>query len=125
MGTNQEARSPKRLRKASPKRSKSPGIDKIREEALKLALDAREGDPDVVKIYWFPHDREVHLILVHQNTVVNPTNRVEPFYFDATARVPVPSGLAIIRPNEFGKLRMPKGWGDWKDALELEIGTSA
>jgi hypothetical protein len=97
-------------------------INKVLEEAKKLALDAKESDPNIVKAYWFPDEHEVHLILVDENTIVSPTDFVEPFYFDASEEVPVPSGTAVIRPSEYGKLELPDGWGDWKDGQELEIG---
>lgn len=79
----------------------------------------------MTKIYWFPHDDEVRLIEIDENTVASGTDRVEPFYFDSTATDPVPSGVAIIRPDEYGKLDMPEGWGDWDDGQELEIGTGS
>jgi len=94
-------------------------IEKVLEQAKKLASEARETDPNITKIYWFPHDQEVRLIEADENTIKSLTGHVEPFYFDSTAEIPVPSGIAIIRPDEVGKLEMPKGWGDWENGKEL------
>ncbi|MFH1113181.1 MAG: hypothetical protein V1792_04610 [Pseudomonadota bacterium] len=97
-------------------------IDRILEQAKKIALEAKETDSNISKIYWFPHEEEVRLIEIDENTVESLCGCVEPFYFDSTAEVPVPSGIAIIRADEFGKLEMPNGWGDWKDGQELVVG---
>jgi len=110
-------------RKAYSEAKESGKIGTILAEARRLALEATEYDPDIRKIYWFPHEEEVHLIEIDENTVASGTGHVEPFYFDSTATEPVPSGIAIIRPDEYGKLHMPEGWGDWDDGEELEIGT--
>ncbi|MFH0821201.1 MAG: hypothetical protein V2B18_00490 [Pseudomonadota bacterium] len=113
----------KRLRERARKITASAGVvgnlDKILEQAKKLALEARETDPSITKIYWFPHDQEVRLIEADENTIKSLTGRVEPFYFDSTAEIPVPSGIAIIRLDEVGELEMPRGWGDWKNGQEL------
>ncbi len=113
----------KRLQENARKITAEAGVvgnlDKILEQAKKLASEARETDPNIRNIYWFPHDQEVRLIEADENTIKSLTGQVEPFYFDSTAEIPVPSGIAIIRPDEVGKLEMPKGWGDWKNAEEL------
>ena len=36
-----------------------------------------------------------------------------------TDNLPAPSAIAMIRPDEFGKLKLPAGWGNWSDAVEL------
>jgi hypothetical protein len=98
------------------------GKPTIFEAAKKLALEAKEADPNIIKIYWFPHDEEVHLIEVDENTVAAGCDHVEPFYFEATASDPLPSGIAVIRPGDYRKLTMPEGWGKWEDGEEIEIG---
>ncbi len=100
----------------------SGDMEKVLEFAKKLAADSRELDPHVVKVLWFPDDREVRLIELDENTMESFSGCVEPFYFDSTADIPVPSGVAVIRPDEYGKLTMPEGWGSWEDGRELEIG---
>lgn len=113
----------KRIREKSGKISAASSVignlDKVLEQAKKLALEARETDPNITKIYWFPNEQEVRLIETDENTIKSLTGHVEPFYFDSTSEIPVPSGIAIIRPDEVGMLEMPEGWGDWKNGQEL------
>jgi len=99
--------------------------EKIRKIAKIIALESKKAEPDIVKIYWFPHDREVHLIEIDDKSVSSVSGQVEAFYFDPAPEegITVPSGIAIIRSDEYGKLDLPKGWGDWNDGLELEAGT--
>lgn len=97
-------------------------IKSIFEEAQRLALEAKQSDPSITKVYWFPHEEEVHLIEVDENTVESGSGRVEPFYFDPTESDPVPSGVAVIRPDEYRKLILPDEWGNWDDGQELEVG---
>ncbi len=94
-------------------------LEKIKEQAQKLALEARDTDPNITKIYWFPHDQEVRLIEIDESMIKSLTGCVEPFYFDSTAEIPVPSGIALVRPEDVGKLQTPKGWGDWENGQEL------
>lgn len=108
-----------RARKITAEGGVVGNLDKILEQAKKLALEARETDPNITKIYWFPHDQEVRLIEIDENTIESLTGQVEPFYFDSTAEIPVPSGIAIVRPDEVGELKMPRGWGDWNNGQEL------
>jgi hypothetical protein len=98
--------------------------DKIREQAEMLAAESKKSEPDIDRIYWFPHDSEVHLIQINDKTVTSGSGEVEAFYFDASPEddITVPSGIAIIRPDEYGKLTLPEGWGDWEAGQELEIG---
>ena len=46
---------------------------------------------------------------------------VLPFYFRPAPQqdLPLPSGVAMIRAAEFGKLKLPPGWGEWADAVEM------
>lgn len=97
--------------------------DTIREQAKILAIESKKSEPNIAKVYWFPHDSEVHLIQLDDKAVTTLSGEVEPFYFDPSPEdnITVPSGIAIIRSDEYGKLTLPKGWGDWKDGQELEI----
>ncbi|MBM3300984.1 MAG: hypothetical protein FJY85_13640, partial [Deltaproteobacteria bacterium] len=92
-------------------------------QAKMLAIESKKSEPDIVKIYWFPHDSEVHLIELDDKTVRSLSGQVEAFYFDPSPEhdITVPSGIAIIRPEEYGKLTLPEGWGDWKDGEVLEV----
>jgi hypothetical protein len=93
----------------------------IREQAKKLALEIKQTHSSVERVFWFPDDSELRIVEIDTNTIESPTNEIEPFYFDSSVSLPVPAGIAIIRPEEYGKLLLPEDWGDWKDAQELEV----
>jgi hypothetical protein len=95
--------------------------EKMREQAILLAMDSKSSDPNVVKVIWFPHEKEVHIIEINDNTTPSDT-AVAPFYFGPVpeAGLTVPSGIAIIKPEEYRKLDLPPDWGTWDDAEELE-----
>jgi hypothetical protein len=104
---------------------KSGKIGTVLEEARRLALEAKKTDPNIAKIYWFPDDEEVHLIMIDKNAVSSGAERVEPFYFDSTTTDPMPAGIAIIGPDEYRKLILPPGWVDWDNGKEIESETGA
>ncbi len=95
----------------------------IKQQALLLARDNKKVEPEIQAIYWMPCETEVRLIEVQSNTVKCLSGVVEPFYFDPSPvdGLPAPSGIALIRPDEFGNLDLPSNWGSWKDAQPLEI----
>ncbi|MFH0926181.1 MAG: hypothetical protein V1872_11250 [bacterium] len=95
----------------------------IEAQAKRLAKENKKSDPQIVKIYWFPNDTEVRLVEIEDDFITSASGIVEPFYFDASPEdnLPAPSGLAIIRCDEYKKLSLPKDWGNWDDAQELEI----
>jgi len=95
--------------------------EEIEEQAKKLATESKRSEPDIIKIIWFPDDDEVRLIELDENTVVSLSGQVEPFYFEPEEDITVPSGIAIIRPEEYRKLVMPEGWGNWEDGIELDV----
>ncbi len=95
----------------------------IQEQAKILAAESKKAEPGIAKIYWFPDDSEVRLIELDDEMVTSLSGEVEPFYFDPSPEdnVTVPSGIAIIRSDEYGKLTLPEGWGDWIDGQELDV----
>ncbi len=98
-------------------------IDTIREQAVMLAEESKRSEPQIIKLYWFPDDEEVHPIGISENTIKTRSGEVEAFYFPAEPdhNITVPSGIAIIRPDEYKELNLPEGWGGWTDGTELEI----
>ena len=98
--------------------------NEIRNQAVKLAHENKEAEPGIRKIYWFPDGREIRLVELEDELVPALSGHVEPFYFGPSPRdgLTAPSGIAIIRTDEFGNLDLPKEWGSWGDAVELEIG---
>lgn len=95
---------------------------RIEQQANLLAKENRKADPDIQKAYWFPDDKEVRLVELHPD-VPSSRGKVIPFYFNANPRerLYAPSGIALIRPGEFGKLTLPDSWGGWESAIEINI----
>jgi hypothetical protein len=93
----------------------------IERQAKMLAADNRRAEPGIVRVYWFPDEVEVRLVELLP-TVPPSGDRVVPFHFRprSTDDLPAPSGIALIRPEEFGMLPLPSGWGRWEDAIEIE-----
>ncbi|MEP0842044.1 MAG: hypothetical protein HRF43_04955 [Phycisphaerae bacterium] len=93
----------------------------IERQARLLAVDNRAAEPDIQKIYWFPHDREVRLVELTDQVPQSLDGAVHPFYFRASERddLAAPSAIAMIRSDEYGVLTLPAEWGDWSDAVEL------
>jgi len=99
--------------------------ERIEEQARTLAHENREAEPGITKVYWFPDDKEVRLVGLLPNIPPSGENELYPFYFRASPAddLPAPSSVALIRPEEFGVLRLPKAWGEWDQAVELvEVG---
>ena len=95
----------------------------IEAQAKQLAADHKEAEPDVERIYWFPDSEEVRLIVVTPSIPPSGDGALHPFYFRANAsdNLPSPSAIALIRPEESGKLRLPPKWGDWTAGVALEL----
>jgi len=94
----------------------------IEKQARLLAKENKRSDPEIIKIYWFPDDNEVRLIGLHSAVPANNDQQICPFFFRSSPsdNLPVPSRIALIRPDEFGTLELPPNWGDWNTAVELE-----
>ena len=97
--------------------------ERIREQAVLLARANKKAEPGITKVYWFPDDQEVRLIELEDGIPPTASTVIEPFYFGPSVRdnLPAPSGIALIRPDEFRCLDLPEDWGDWDRAEELEI----
>ena len=76
----------------------------------------------VVSAYWFPSESEIRIVYVDYTARPSPDpQRIVPFYFgaDDEGDIPLPSALAIIRPEEKDTLQPPEGWGTWDNAQEI------
>src|SRR3990172_8768214 len=93
----------------------------IEAQTRNLARANKKAEPAIEKIYWFPSRMEIRLVELEENMVPALSGRVEPFYFRPSPQdgFTVPFAIAIIRTKEFGKLRLPRGWGKGTDAVEL------
>jgi len=96
--------------------------DDVRKWALFLAKESVGDDSSVSRVFWFPHDQEIRLVEVDESSL--PNDQVLPFYFGPSPAggVPLPSAIALIRPDEVPKrLKLPDDWGTWDDAEELVV----
>jgi hypothetical protein len=96
-------------------------IERSRNQAVLLARENKRTDPGITKIYWFPDEHEVRLLELEDGIPAALSGEVEPFYFDPSPEdnCPLPLGIAIIRNNEFGRLKLPEKWGAWESAREI------
>jgi hypothetical protein len=95
--------------------------DLIHEQAELVARENREGNPEIVKVYWFPSPDEVRLVETMRDLPVIEEDRIYPFYWPPRPEdgVLVWSGIALILPEEVGQVPLPPEWGRWEDAVEL------
>ncbi len=93
----------------------------VEQQARAMAADHLKNDKDIAEVYWFPSTKEVRLIEVQNNVPKNDECAIQPFYFPASVNSgrKWSSAIDIIRPEEFGKLKLPKAWGHWKKAVKL------
>ena len=97
-------------------------INDIERQAKYLARENRKAEPSIIKVLWFPNEREVRLIELHQTVPSSGDGLVHPVFFRPSPAddLPAPSGVALISPAEFRQARLPEDWGTWDDARELE-----
>jgi hypothetical protein len=97
------------------------GKEQMRQLAKRLALANAESEPTLQKVLWFPHDVESRLVEVMEDVVASDS--VIAFHSgpDAPGGIPVPTAIALIRPQECGVIPLPEDWGNWSAAEEIEI----
>jgi hypothetical protein len=90
-------------------------------QARFLAADNRQASPDIKRVLWFPNEREVRLVELSEEVPVCLEKKLFPFYFRASPedKLPLPTAVVLIRPDEIQKFKPPTGWGSWTDAWEL------
>jgi hypothetical protein len=90
--------------------------------AEELAVEhAKTG---VQEIYLFPDDteKEIRLVELDKNTPPEhaETETMQSYSFPIGARgFSCRLSIALIRPEEKMRLRLPSGWGDWSNAKRL------
>ncbi|HEY4329088.1 MAG TPA: hypothetical protein VGN88_05075 [Phycisphaerae bacterium] len=91
------------------------------EMAKYLAEENRKDDPSVKRVVWFPDGGFVRLVVLSEDSPISDDGSLHPFYYRASPahRLPLPSGVAIIRPDEYGKLSLPADWGTWDTAQDV------
>lgn len=98
--------------------------EQVERQAKLLAKENRQAEPEISKVFWFPDDNEVRLVELHPTIPPSGDGQVHPYFFRPSPadELPAPSGVALIKPEEFGQLKLPASWGDWTIAVELENG---
>lgn len=98
-------------------------IEEIERQAKLLADENMEADPEIEAVYWFPNEDEVRLVEITPSIPSSTDNRVHPFYFraDPASNFPAPSGIALIRPQEFKSSTLPDRWGNWNQAQLIKV----
>ncbi len=91
----------------------------MRATAEVLAEAAREAEPAMLKILLFPSAEEIRLLYV--DATAHPAGedeKIAPYYFRPALNngIKFESAVALIRPEEEGRLALPTGWGAWNDA---------
>jgi hypothetical protein len=96
-------------------------VEDVKHKATLLAKAHKKVEPDLQESWWFPSETEIRLVEVEPGTFKN--DFVAPFFFDTAPEkgIRVPSGIAIIRPDEVQTLPLPAGWCEWSDAQRLEV----
>lgn len=93
----------------------------IKEQAEMLARANKEAEPAIKKIFWFPDKNEIRLLELMSDVPANDGEEIYPFYFKPSPqdKITYPSAIAMIRPEEYEKLTLPKDWGTWDQAREV------
>ena len=97
-------------------------IQVVEKQAKSIAGEQKKSDPAIQQVLWFPDDNEVRLVGVTPEVPESDDGVIHPFYFRPAPEddLPVQSGIALILPDEVGKLRLPRTWGEWPAARILE-----
>ena len=91
----------------------------MRATARMLAEAAREAKPAMLKVLLFHAESEIRLIYI--DATAHPAGEDEktaPYYFRPSPNngINFNSAVALVRPEEEGRLGLPPGWGTWGDA---------
>ena len=92
----------------------------LMDAARDLARANAESEPQIQRIYLFPHSDQIRLVAVDPTTL--PSERISPYYFDPdpVGGVPYSCAIALITPDEeMKRIPTPPGWGDWDEAKPI------
>jgi len=93
-------------------------ITETRELAKKLAQENVRVEESISKIYWVPKADKIYLIEVDETSIPSD-NYLRPMYFSPENDIPLPSGIAMITPDEYGQIELPEEWGSWEQLETL------
>ena len=91
----------------------------IRAVARQIVADGLEAEPAIRAAYLFPSSEQIRLVYLDPTTSPSrDEGAIRPFYFGANTAGgrPYPLAVALILPEEEGRLQPPEGWGTWGDA---------
>ena len=89
--------------------------------AKELAQHHVESEPGIKAIFLFPNNNEIRLIEVDESIGFSG-EVVAPFYFapDPLGGIDFPSSVALIHPEEKGKISLPEEWRtNWNEAEKI------
>lgn len=93
-----------------------------KEAARKLVRWHRKADPQLKRIFLYPHNRQIRLLEVSEGSP--STGKLYPFTFapDEEHGISFPLVLIEVSPQEAhliesGKLKLPRGWGSSRELL--------
>lgn len=89
----------------------------IEQAARELARANALSEDSMVRIYWFPHEKEVRLVEVLEQTPPTHGGTVLPYFFGPSSDYPFDLGIALVRPEEEQRDRLPAEWGTWTDGV--------
>ena len=89
-------------------------IHQAKKVARKLAEANVAVEASISEIYWVPREDRIYLVEIDTDSVPND-GHLRPLYFSAESDIPLPSGIAMVTPEEFGKISLPEGWGTWAE----------
>ena len=95
----------------------------LRTEALELARKNLQSEPSLEAIYWFPHETELRLVEAYDDVPPTLDGVARAFYWRGTgtdAGKEIWTAIALMQPEEIGRLKLPEGWGGWEDAERID-----
>lgn len=99
----------------------SAGVEELTmEEAARwLANENARGEDAVRRIYWFPHERMIRLVMLDEYAFREDDDpEIHPFYFGPTAEFPFQSGIALVHPEDERRKTLPPSWEtDWDEGV--------
>ncbi len=93
----------------------------IMNAAMRLARENKEAEPAIIRIYISPAEDEIRLIEIDPSTIKSDDEHLLPFFFapDLEGGIPYRSAIALIREEEFKKLRLPQEWASWDEVKQI------
>ncbi len=86
-----------------------------------LARASRKVDRSIKHVLWFPSKKQIRLVEITGDIPSNADGHVHAYHFpaDPEKELDLPMAIALIRPEEKGRLRLPSTWGSWRKAVDV------